>query len=144
MKAVFVPKLNLSTSSMQVSVGLLALRLLVGVAFILHGSGKIGAATSWMGPDSPVPGIFQALAALAEFGGGFALILGLLTPLVSLGMIFTMFGAIAFHIQKGDGFVGGYELAFLYLVSISLILLTGPGRISADAVIAKSFGNIKN
>lgn len=138
MKSLFVSKLELNTASLRVSLGLLALRLLIGVAFIMHGTGKITNPMAWMGPESPVPGIFQAFAALAEFAGGFALILGALTPLVSLSMILTMVGAIVFHLAKGDAFIGGYELATSYLVSILIVLLAGPGRLSVDALVVKN------
>jgi len=47
------------------SVGLTALRLLVGVAFVLHGWPKIQSPLGWMGPEASVPAIFQALAAVA-------------------------------------------------------------------------------
>jgi len=136
MKALLFPKIEHQTTSLRVSFALLVLRLFVGIAFILHGSGKIVNATNWMGPDAPVPGILQALAALAEFGGGIALILGLLTPLATLGMIFTMIGAIYFHVSKGDAFVGGYELAAIYLIAAVVVFFTGPGKISVDSVIA--------
>lgn len=135
MKALLFPKAYLSASSTRTSVALLALRLLVGVAFVLHGSGKIASPFGWMGPDAPVPGIFQALAALSEFGGGIALILGLLTPLASLGLISTMTVAALTHVSRGDSFVGGYELALVYLVIAVLLLLVGPGRFSADMAI---------
>ena len=65
------------------AVGLLILRLVAGAAIALHGWPKIQSATSWMGPDAPVPGVLQLLAALAEFGGGICWVLGLLTPLAS-------------------------------------------------------------
>jgi putative oxidoreductase len=55
------------------SVGLLLLRLVMGAAFLFHGWGKIQTPLGWMGPDAPVPGILQALAAVAEFGRGMAL-----------------------------------------------------------------------
>ena len=63
------------------TVALLLLRLTTGTAFIFHGWPKIQNATGWMGEHAPVPGFMQALAAASEFGGGIALILGLLTPL---------------------------------------------------------------
>lgn len=130
------PQIDHSTASKKVSVGLLLLRLLAGGAFIAHGAGKIAAPFSWMGPDAPVPGVLQALAALAEFGGGIALVIGLLTPLASLGLVITMAVAVVFHVNKGDGFVQGYELAAVYLVISVLLFLAGPGRYSVDALIA--------
>src|SRR6185312_3468650 len=72
------------------SAALLLLRLIAGVAFVFHGWGKMQAPMSWMGPDAPIPGFLQLLAAIAEFGGGIAWILGLLTPLASLGITITM------------------------------------------------------
>src|SRR5262245_57500072 len=72
--------------SVRVSTGLLILRLVAGLAFIFHGYGKITKPFGWMPPDSGVPGILQALAALSEFGGGLAWMLGLLMPLASLGI----------------------------------------------------------
>lgn len=120
------------------SIGLLLLRLVVGLAFMIHGWGKIQSPFNWMGPQAPVPGIFQALAALSEFGGGLALILGALVPLASLGLFFTMLVATLFHaVAQKDPFVskGGpsYELALVYLVIAVVMLTTGPGLYSVDA-----------
>jgi putative oxidoreductase len=118
------------------SLGLLFLRVLAGVAMMIHGWPKIQAPLNWMGPDSAIPGAFQALAALAEFGGGLAWILGLLMPLASFGMGCTMAVAVYFHaIVRGDPFVGqggSYELAAVYFVISVLFLLSGPGRYSVD------------
>src|ERR1700722_20951224 len=78
---------------MGTSVGLLILRLVMGVAFAIHGWGKIqspGGAFAWMGPDATMPGVMQLLAVVAEFGGGIALVLGLLTRLAGLGLTCTM------------------------------------------------------
>ena len=76
--------------SARASAGLLAVRVVAGLAFMLHGWGKIQHPFSWMGPDSGTPAFFQGLAALSEFGGGLAWILGLLTPLASFGIACTM------------------------------------------------------
>ena len=112
-----------------------------GLAFILHGWPKIQAATHWMPAEAPVPGALQAAAAVSEFGGGIALILGLLTPLACLGLAGTMsFAILMVHMKAGHPFVdptGGpsYELAAAYLASVVLLLLTGPGRFSLDAAL---------
>lgn len=123
------------------SYALLFLRLIVGLAFILHGWGKIQSPFSWMGQEAPVPGIFQFLAALAEFGGGIALIIGLLTRLASLGLGFTMLVATSMHMfMRKDPFVnltGGpsYEPALVYLGIAILFLILGPGKFSLDQKI---------
>ena len=125
------------------SVALLILRLIVGAAFLIHGWGKIQSPYSWMPPDASVPSFFQFLAAISEFGGGIALILGLLIPIAMLGLGFTMAAATTMHmfITK-DPFVattGGasYELAFVYLGIAILFFAMGPGKFSLDA---KMFG----
>ena len=117
---------------------LLLIRVVAGLAFMLHGWGKIQNPFGWMGPDGFAPGIFQALAALSEFGGGLAWILGLLTPLASLGIACTMAVAFSFHaIVRGDPFVsmtGGpsFELAAVYFCIALLLIAMGPGRLSVD------------
>jgi putative oxidoreductase len=128
--------------SARASTGLLVLRLVAGLAFMFHGWGKIQHPFSWMGPESGTPGIFQGLAALSEFGGGLAWILGLLTPLASLGIACTMAMAVRLHMLViGDPFVaskqgqGSYELAALYLAMAVMFILTGPGRWSADRTV---------
>lgn len=128
-----------SVHSSCTSTGLLFVRLVMGAAMILHGWGKIQSPFSWM-PDSPVPGFFQFLAAFSEFGGGIALILGLLTRLASLGIGFTMLVAFYFHaVILGDPFVskggGSYELSLVFLSISVLLIMSGPGKYSLDKVI---------
>jgi putative oxidoreductase len=127
--------------SARASAGLLLLRLVVGLAFIFHGYGKIHNPFGWMGPNATVPAVLQALAAVSEFGGGIAWILGLLTPLASFGLACTMAVAVWTHATVlHDPFVslqGGrsFELAGAYLCVAVLLLLAGPGRFSVDRVV---------
>ena len=128
----------LSRHSAFVDVALLLIRVVAGLAFTIHGWGKIQNPFGWMGPDGFAPGVFQALAAVAEFGGGLAWILGLFTPLASLGILATMAVAFSFHaFMRGDPFVsmtGGpsSELAALYFSIALLLIAAGPGRFSLD------------
>lgn len=124
------------------ALALLLVRVVMGVAFILHGWPKIQNPTGWMnamGGES-VPAFLQALAAIAEFGGGIALVLGLLTPLAALGIFCQMVAALVLvHFPRGDPFVatGGpsYELPLIYLVLAVLFMVMGPGRWSLDALL---------
>lgn len=122
---------------------LLVVRVVMGVAFILHGWPKIQNPMGWMNAmgGEGVPSFLQALAALAEFGGGIALLLGLLTPLAALGIVCQMLGALFMvHFPMGHPFVaatGGpsYELPLVYLALAILLLVMGPGRWSFDALL---------
>jgi putative oxidoreductase len=120
------------------AIGLLILRFVFGLGLVLHGLPKIQNPTGWMGPNG-MPGFLQFAAALAEFGGGIALILGLLTPLAAVGIAITMAVAIL-TAHAGDPFIsptGGksFELAALYLASALGLLFVGPGALSLDAAI---------
>jgi putative oxidoreductase len=123
---------------------LLATRVVAGLAFMMHGWPKTQNPFTWMGPDGFAPAALQALAALSEFGGGLAWLLGLLTPLAALGIASTMAVAFSTHtFVRGDPFVsmtGGptSELAAVYFCIALLLLAMGPGRFSLDR---KLFGS---
>lgn len=123
---------------------LLLLRAMIGVVFIAHGSQKLFGAFDGPGLDVwtdvvdeqgvPAPGLFAVVGAVAEFGGGVLLLLGLLTPLGGLAIIAMMIGAIKLETGSAGFFTqnGGYEYN-LVLIAIALALIaTGPGRISLD------------
>jgi putative oxidoreductase len=127
------------------NIGLLILRLVVGVAIAAHGSQKLFG--WWRGPGirglsthmasmrfRPVP-VWVAGAIGTEIGGGLLLALGLFNPLGSVGVGAAMLMAIvAFHWGKGFfGQGGGFEVPFLYLVAASVVGITGPGAYSVDA-----------
>lgn len=122
------------------AVGLLFLRVAAGIAMAMHGWPKIQHPFSWMGADSHIPAFLQALAALSEFGGGLALVVGLLTPIACLGIMSTMFVATWTTLKGGKPLVamsGGpsAELSFLYFFVALLLLLAGPGKIALDSLL---------
>lgn len=120
------------------ALGLLVIRVVFGAGMMMHGWKKIQAPFGWMGPESNIPGPLQALAALGEFGGGLGLILGFLTPLSCLGILCTMIGAWWIS-HRGDPWIasgqGTFELASLYATVALALIITGPGRISIDALV---------
>ncbi|HUS19881.1 MAG TPA: DoxX family protein, partial [Terriglobales bacterium] len=79
-------------------IALLLVRLVAGVAFIWHGAEKVQNPFGWMGPKGFAPAPLQAMAAVAEFGGGMLLIFGFLTALGALGIACVMAVAIYMHI----------------------------------------------
>jgi putative oxidoreductase len=134
----------LEANDKRLSTALLLVRLIFGVAMAYHGFPKLQHMTTWMGPDTGIPTIFIALAAIAESIGGIAIALGALTPVAAFGNACTMLVAALYHISKGDPFVakgggGSWELAGVYLVLSIALMLTGPGRFSLDAIITKKW-----
>jgi len=126
----------------RASLALLLLRLVVGLAFIQHGGQKMIDPTHWADHTLPgTPSWLQGVVTAAEYGGGFLLILGLLTPLVAFLLACDMSVAIlAVHVRGGGHFVGGpgsFELPLLFLTIMVLFLLTGPGAFSIDGLIAR-------
>lgn len=125
--------------------GLLFLRVGLGVIYIFHGFPKlmggperweaVGGAMSNLGIDS-FHMFFGFLAATAEFFGGLFLILGLYTLPVLLLLICTMFVAVFTQIAREAGFPGIAHPLSLMIVFISL-LLTGPGKHSLDHKLKK-------
>ena len=127
----------------ELNLGLLIIRVVVGVTLATHGlnkifgGGKIAGTAGWfasMGMKMPKANAW--IAALTEIGSGALLALGLLTPLAAAGMVAIMVVAlITTHIKNG-WFIfnpgGGIEyVVVLAAVGIGLAC-TGPGEWSID------------
>ena len=127
-------------------IGLLVLRLVVGLTMAAHGGQKL---FGWFGGYGLSgtggfleslgfrPGrVHAALAGLAELGGGLLLALGLLTPLGSALVLAVMVVAVgSVHLPKGF-FVsdGGAEYNLVIMAAVAALAFTGPGAYSLDAV----------
>ncbi|HEX8244892.1 MAG TPA: DoxX family protein [Longimicrobium sp.] len=132
-----------SPLSRRVDLGLLILRVVVGIIFVAHGwqkvSGGLGNVGGMFGQMGvPMPGVTGPLVALLELLGGLALIFGLLTRLAALGLAIDMLGAIALVHFKNGFFMqnGGYEFALSLLGACLALMFTGAGAYSLDAAIA--------
>ncbi len=117
---------------------LLVLRLFVGVAFILHGMGRIRDLTGFAALYHISWG--QALAAkLTQIIGGVFLIAGFLAPVAGLGIATTMAVATVILRRKGEPFINpaghSWENSAFYVLAGIVIALLGPGRFSIDALI---------
>lgn len=129
--------------SAQITVSLLIMRVIIGSAFMFHGWGKIQNPAGWLPEGGPMPisPFFQTLAAISEFCGGAAMILGFLNRLANFGIGVTMSTATYLHlIVRKDPFVsmtGGpsFELALVFLGFAVMLLLAGPGKLSVDRLI---------
>jgi putative oxidoreductase len=123
------------------SAGLLALRVVVGVTFLLHGLDKLGdpAGTEqfFASLEIPAPGLMGPFVALTETVGGLLLIIGLATPLVGAALAVDMVVAlVTAHIDAGFFAAdGGIELVLLTGGASLALALTGAGRWSAEAAL---------
>ena len=138
-------------SARQLSLALAALRVTLGAVFIAHGAQKLftygfaGVTGAFGQMGIPFPGVMGPFIALLEFFGGIALVIGLLTRLASLGLVFNMLGAIAFVHFKGGFFLpAGYEFALTLLVANLALVFTGAGEFSIDALIGRRDSAVAN
>ena len=123
--------------------GLLALRLGIGIIFIKHGVFKW---QMWgMQPSDQLPAsmlmLFKILS-VAEPLGGLSMIAGFLTPLAAIGMSVLMVGVInmkinVMHVGFIAGQTTGWEFDFLVLCSALCLLFTGPGKISLERLVSR-------
>ena len=123
------------------SVGLLLLRLSIGVMMIHHGQEKLAdpqqfANTYVASLHLPFPLFFAYAAGFSEVIGSWLVILGLLTPLGALALTGTMATAAYQHILTAGLNIYVLELVVLYLGGSLALLLIGPGRFSFDAGMA--------
>ena len=124
------------------SLGLLALRLAIGLMMIHHGQDKLGDpqgfANNYVIPlHLPFPLLMAHAAGYAEVFGSWLLIFGLLTPLGALALSGTMSVAAYHHILTSGLNIYVLELVVLYMGGSIALLLVGPGKFSFDAGIAK-------
>jgi putative oxidoreductase len=136
-----------SPSNRQIDFGLALLRTVVGVIFVAHGGQKLfvfgfdGVAGAFGQMGIPMAGIIGPFVALVEFFGGLALITGLLTRLASLGLLSTMIVAIfTVHLEKGFFAPAGIEFPLSLVGATALLVLTGAGSMSIDALLGKRSG----
>lgn len=127
-----------ATRSRAADVGLLVLRVVTGLALAFaHGMGKVPPSAGFVGRVGemglPAPGLFAWLAALAEFGGGILLALGLLTRPAAF-LVFGNFVIITLMAHAGDPFTDR-EKGVLFGAIALLYVLAGAGRYSLDALI---------
>lgn len=133
--------------TMLLSLGLLILRLVVGLTMAGHGAQKMFG--WWGGPGIKAwtegmtrmrirPAIaFAWLSALAELGGGLLFALGFLSPLGTLAIIGTMLVAIA-TVHWPNGFWNskrGYEFNLTLIGAAVAVGLAGPGTYSVDQAV---------
>ncbi|MBB1273733.1 DoxX family protein [Psychromonas sp. SR45-3] len=135
--------------SSKAGVAALILRAPIGLILAAHGAQKLFAwfggyglegTGQWMASIGMTPGYLMALlAGSAEFFGGIAILLGLLTRPAAVVAAFTMVVAIfSVHINNGLFMANnGYEYALTLLVVLVAIAVQGGGSYSLDNLLSK-------
>ena len=136
----------------EAGVAALILRVPVGLILAAHGAQKLfgwfggnglAGTAGWLSSMGMVPGLLMAiLAGSAEFFGGLALVLGLLTRPAALVAAFTMLVAIfSVHISNGlFAADGGYEYALTLMVALLALAVQGGGYLSIDKALSEKMG----
>lgn len=119
--------------------GFLALRVVIGVIFIVHGLPKItgakGMVEAMTGAPNPAMAALFTILGVVEVVGGTLLALGVLTQIVVIPLMIVMLGAITVkNTQMKTGFTShettGWELDLLILTGLLLLFLAGPGELA--------------
>ena len=131
----------------MIALGLLVLRLVLGLILVGHGAQKLfgwwggSGMTGWTGAMTRMrirPVVPWAwMSALAEFVGGLLVAIGFLNPLGSFAIAGSMLVAIALvHWPKGFWTTkGGYEFNLLIIAAAAAVAIAGPGAYSLDTVL---------
>ncbi|WP_331750262.1 MULTISPECIES: DoxX family protein [unclassified Streptomyces] len=130
------------TSLHTYDIGLLTIRVVLGLTLAAHGAQKLfgwfegggieGTGQFFAQSGYPAGETMAVIAGLSEVLGGLGLMLGLLTPLAGAAVVGTMINATA--VKWGGGFFApqGVEYEVLLLAGAAGLALTGPGRLAAD------------
>ena len=136
-----------STLNTEAGYGGTALRIPLGGILAAHGAQKLfgwfggyglEGTGQWMASVGFEPGYLMALlAGSAEFFGGVALLLGLLTRPAAVVTAFTMAMAMTVHIGNGLFLSNnGYEFALVLLAASVSLAFQGGGALSMDRYLA--------
>lgn len=121
--------------------GLLLLRVVVGLTMLPHGWSKLinfaEKAPEFVALPGMSPELSLAMATTAQILASLGLIAGLFSRLSAGALFFTM--SVVMYMQVFVWSGSGIELVSLYLAGYGLLLLTGPGRFSFDRIIFNKF-----
>ncbi len=118
--------------------GLLALRLAVGIIFLVHGLQKRGMWRMQSSEQMPAGLLnIMKLLSVAEPLGGLAMIAGLFVEFTAVGLGLIMLGAIYMKVNTwkkkftGDG---GWEFDFILLAANIALFFLGAGSFSLQSI----------
>jgi putative oxidoreductase len=129
----------------------LVVRLALGIVFFAHGAQKL---LGWFGGHGlratvqtfqrylGIPPAVATFAAVVEFLGGIAMIVGFLSRPVAVALIVIMVVAVAkvhwqhgFFLASQPGQANGWEFNFVLIAMALAVLIGGAGALSIDALL---------
>ena len=131
----------------MMNLGLLIIRLVIGITFMGHGAQKLfgwfggygpKGTGGWMESIGIKPGVLMAvLAGLSELIGGLLFAFGLLTPIgAALIVIMMLMAIVKVHGRNGYWATSnGYEYNLLLIAVAIGVALIGAGAYSLDALL---------
>lgn len=125
-------------------IGSFILRIMLGLTFFIHGFVKFQGGITYIVQyfeSLGIPGFMAYVVAVIELVGGFVVILGLGTRIVSILFALVMVGAI-FTAKLSLGFLGtndmvGYELDLLLLAISVYFIFANKSKWSLDQVYSR-------
>ena len=121
--------------------GMVPLRIVVGLVFLMHGAQKLfvfgvsGTADIMGKLGLPLPLLCAAIVIIVELLGGLAILLGMFTRLAGAVLAFEMFVAILVARWAGGFFAPyGYEFEMTLLGACLTFAFNGPGRMSFEEI----------
>lgn len=132
-----------------VDVGILILRVVLGLTMAAHGynkffgGGRIPGTAGWFDSIGMKPGMFHArVAATTEMAAGLGLAVGLLTPVPAAGFVALMLVA-AWTVHRANGFFivkQGWEYNLVLAAAAVGVATIGAGRLSLDYALFHGSG----
>lgn len=125
--------------------GMLPLRIVVGLVFLMHGAQKLfvfglGGTADIMGKlGLPLPVLCAMIVIAVELLGGLAILLGVFTRVAGALLAFEMLIAIIVVRLSGGFFAPyGYEFELTLLAASLTFALNGPGGMSLEELLLRT------
>ena len=138
----YIPGLDVKLTARY---GLAILRIVLGIAMLLHGWGKlsggVGGAAGFFGSlGIPAPGLMAWVVTIVELVGGILLVVGFLTQIAGILIAIDMLGVILFaFLLRGVPLLENgaitWEKEAVFGAAALCIALAGPGAWSVDDVV---------
>lgn len=132
--------MNQATAAALARWGMVPLRVVVGLVFLMHGGQKLfvyglsGVTGMMTQMGIPLPGLAAVVVTVVELLGGLAILTGFFTRWAGALLAIDMTVALL-KVRLGAGFIGGYELELTLLGAALTLAAVGAGGVSVDRLL---------